>query len=122
MRYYFLLNTDKSTMIISELNQLPTPKPFFDFKSKDKLTELSQVPNSNTDNTPVPIFRTIWALETIIQEDLDLLGRCKQNSEWWWVADDLITQRLQWFCSQPDSVTVGKTKEELDNLFNSENL
>lgn len=121
MRYYFLLNTDKSTLIIQELNTLPMPKPFFDFKAKDKTGNITEIPTSNTDSTPISVFRTIWALETIIETDLELLQRCKDNSEWWWQADNETPQRLQWFLSQPDSVTVGKTKEQLDILFNQRN-
>lgn len=121
MRYYFLLNTDKSTLIIQELNTLPTPKPFFDFKAKDKKESITSIPTSNTDNTPISVYRTIWALETIIETDLELLQRCKDNSEWWWQADQETPQRLQWFLLQTDSVTVGKTKEELDLLYHDRN-
>jgi hypothetical protein len=122
IRFYSVVNLDKQPIILAELNAMPDPKPFFDFKAKDKFVEFSQIPLSNVElDKFVPINRTVLAFETIFTNQ-KLFDLAKENSEWWWVADELTAQRLQWFLSQTDSVTVGKTKEQLDILFESQNI
>jgi hypothetical protein len=117
IRFYSVVNLDKQPIILSELNAMPNPKPFFDFKANNKFVEFSQIPLSNIElDKFIPINRTILAFETIFT-NAELFELAKDNSEWWWLADDLTAQRLQWFLLQSDNVTVGKTKEELDILF-----
>lgn len=122
MRFYSIVNIDKQPIILAELNLMPNPKPFFDFKANNKLVEYSQIPLSNIElDKFVPINRTVLAFETVFTNQ-ELLELAKENSEWWWAADELTGQRLQWFLSQPDSVTFGKTKEELDLLFSESQI
>lgn len=51
---------------------------FYDFKPHQKLERTTNIPNSNTDNTPINLYRTVFLLETSFASEDSLL---KQQAE-----------------------------------------
>lgn len=87
-RFYSVVNPNKQDIIIEQLNLLPKPLPWFYFNPINKLEKLSNVPTSNTDNTFLPINRTVFLFETIFTDET-IYELAQENSEWWWSADEL---------------------------------
>lgn len=72
---------------------------FFDFKPHQKTVEITNVPNSNTDLTPIRIYRTVIILETTFApEDALLQNEAEASAEIF--SDD--PQTIHEYLNSPD--------------------
>lgn len=87
---------------------------FYDFKPHQKFIGPTDIPNSNTDATPIGDYRTVFILETdFAPEDATLEAQAIAMSEYY--TEDAA--RVHQFLSLPDATTNGKTKAELDLII-----
>jgi uncharacterized protein YegL len=87
---------------------------FYDFKPIQKCTEVTNIPNSNTDATPIKDYRTVIVLETIFApEDAELKAQAEALAEYYTEK----SRNLHAYLSLPDAQTENKTKQQLDEIL-----
>lgn len=91
---YYIFNNDLAPLISGAIES-KKGDGFFDFKEKQKLVEVTNIPNSNTDNTPINNYRTVFVLETVFDEaDKDLEKSAKELSEFYSENSDQVLEYL----------------------------
>lgn len=110
---YYIFNNTLKTAIAQAMTQAQGGG-FFDFKPHQKCVEVTTIPSSNTDPTPIQDFRTVMILETeFAPEDVDLKANAESLAEYY--SED--SRKILAYLAATDAQTAGKTKEQLDQLF-----
>lgn len=79
---YLVFNSQYSNLIAQAFASV-NGDGFFDFKPHQKCSEITAIPTSNTDDTPVKIYRTVLVLEvaSFATEDAQLEAQARQLAE-----------------------------------------
>jgi hypothetical protein len=87
---------------------------FYNFKTRKKCEIITDIPNSNTDSTPIRLYRSVVVLETnFALDDSVLQAQAESLSEYY--TDK--AENVHAFLDLPDAQTDNKTKEQLDQLL-----
>ena len=79
---YYIFNSQYTNQIAQAFLQVNSDG-FFDFKPHQKTTEITSIPTSNTDSTPIKLYRTVLILEvaSFATEDAELEAQAGQLAE-----------------------------------------
>lgn len=90
---YYTFNSSLKNQI---REAIPAEAGFFDFKPHQKLVEVTNIPASNTDATPIKEYRTVFVLETVFSEKYAALkAQAEQLAEFFSDDSDAILAYLQ---------------------------
>ena len=110
---YYIFNGSLKNTIYQALQSVKGDG-FWDMKPHQKCVEITQIPTSNTDDTPIRDYRTVFILETLFApQDAQLEAQAKALADYW--TSEAIN--AHGFLAITDVQTQGKTKQELDILL-----
>lgn len=93
---------------------IPQTTGFFDFKAHQKCVEITKIPSSNTNSSPVFLYRTVYILETTFS---DKFASLKEQSEKLAEYYSENSSNILAYLRLPDEQTVGKTTQEINEMI-----
>lgn len=93
---------------------IPQTTGFFYFKAHQKCVEITKIPSSNTNSSPVFLYRTVYILETNFS---DKFASLKEQSEALAEYYSESSLKILAYLRLTDEQTVGKTTEQINNAI-----